>query len=311
MAKISSDKLPVIVLFSKKSSTRVFFKNFCHDLYFLLEVSNTETLLEKLQQLKIFALVIDEKVTSHLFELIEHIRKKNPKEAFPLFVISSELKKSYITKMSLAGVSDFLREPLTKEPLMASLEKWEKTKEYENKIGPLSKSLPSLASGKNVLKEKKLLLPSSALAKIKETLEAKSSLSLVFVETATLKKVKEEWGDEACSECEKKLKNYLSEFLRPQDLLLDVTFGKYAFLLPSTSFSASNLLMETLKESFQEKKFQIAKGKVKISLSIAIVTLKEDQLKSEETLSSLEKMLLTGEAYLEKAKTLGQRIVSS
>lgn len=311
MAKIASDKLPVLLLFSHRGSIRLFFKDFCKERYSLVEVEDQNELADKLIHTKLSVVVLDERATSTMFSLCQNIQKNRLLNETPLFLISNELKRSIIKKFTHAGVTDFIREPLDQEALLACLTQWEKSKLIENKIGPLAKKIqpPSLAI--TPLKQKKIALPNQALTKIKETLEAKSSLSLVLVEIPIMKKVKNEWGLEPFLDLEKIIKNELSQFLRPQDFLIEAGEGKYGFILPSTSHEVAQILSQTLQEALKNKKFQIKKGKVTISLSLAIVTLKADQLQSQTAYDSLEKMLLTGEAYLEKAKKIGGRIVSN
>ena len=62
MAKSSSDKVPVILLFTDTGSTRVFLKKIFKDDYFILEVDSPKEVLDKTKTTKLEVIIIDDKL---------------------------------------------------------------------------------------------------------------------------------------------------------------------------------------------------------------------------------------------------------
>jgi PleD family two-component response regulator len=311
MAKVASDKLPVIVLYSKSGSARVFLKKLFQENYFLIEVSSTKEALEKIATTKTFAVIFDEKTKIDLHQICKEIRKLPESEEITILIISNNLKKSFMKDLIKSGASDFIREPLEETQVLETLERAKKTKSLEKKITPIASSLSQsiLAGAQTSLCKTRISIHDSVIKQIIKTLEAKKHLCLILISLSHIDKVQERWGSEALNDLNIKVKERLIGFLRAQDLLFSISSSIYLILLPSTSKLAAEITAEEVEKDFQSNKFTTAKGSVRLPVSLSTFSLTDDELKTNKAYENLEKMLTKGEDYLEQTKKISSKIV--
>lgn len=318
MAKSASDRISVILLFTPIASTRVFFKKHFSEDFYVLEVDSPRETLEKLASTRVEVIVLDDKLSISLQDLLKNIRALPAMKQIPILVLSSNLKRSYMKELIMCGATEFLREPLDKATIEATIASAAQIQAVQDKVGPLAHSialqLPPL-TGKP-LSERKLAgsrvsVHDLALKEIRQALNSKQSISLLMIQVDHLDKVKARWGAPALTELLKKVEAALKILLRPQDVLTHPMQERFMIILPKTSETAAKILAENVEEGFIHTKFTTQKGTVKLPVSIGVVTLSNQDMHISDAYSHLEKMLKTGEAYLEKAKKIGKRIVSS
>ncbi|MBM3191444.1 MAG: diguanylate cyclase [Chlamydiae bacterium] len=313
MAKASSDKLPVILLLTHVNATRVLLKQTFNEEYFILEVDSPQEVLEKVASTKLEVIILDEKTPFALDELCKKIRLHPGAKELPILIISNNLKRSHLKELVTAGANDFLHEPLDQEAIHDRIESVIKKYSLQQKLSPLAKGLAQVASP---ISEKKLCssrvsVKDQALQEVRKALESKQAISLLMINIDQMPKVLTRWGETAAEELSEALELHLTQHSRPQDICLKVARDRFALVLPKTSHIAAKLMAESLEETFPYTKFTTHKGSVKLNVSIGVVSLAENDPSSQNAYDYLEKMLQTGEHYLEKAKTIGQRIVSS
>lgn len=313
MAKVSSDKVPVILLFTDIGSTRVFLKKTLHEDYYILEVDSPKELLDKVKTTKLEVIIIDDKLKIDLSFLLKQIRTLPNTKHLPILVITSNLKRSYMKELLTAGATEFLREPLEDTEVLVRIVTATQLQSVHQKLGPiaqsLSQQLPTLAGKK--LSGSRVSIHDQALKEINKAIQNKQSISLLMVDIDHLEKVKTRWGEPALLELLDSIEKHFNSLLRTQDVLINPTQDRYIVVLPKTSETAAKILAANIEDSFKISKFTTQKGTVRLPISIAVVTLSEKDMHLTDAYQYLEKMLSTGEANLEKAKKIGKRIVSS
>ena len=313
MAKISSDKLPVILLLTHVGATRVLLKKIFDEEYFILEVDYPKEALEKAKSTKLEVIILDDKTQFALDDLCKEIRLIPSLKNIPILIISNNLKRSYLKELVTAGANDFLHEPLDQEAIHDRIESVIQKHSMQQKLGPLALGISKQAA---TLSDKKLCssrvsVHDKALQEIRRALEAKQSISLLMINIDQMEKVQTRWGELAAEELLASIEEHLVKHARAQDICLRATQERFILILPKTSQTAANLLAETIEESFENTKFTTHKGSVRLTVSIGVVSLSETDNSTTDAYDYLQKMLKTGEQHLEKAKKIGQRIVSS
>ena len=308
-----SDKLPVAILFTQSGSTRVFFSKLFRDNFFLLEVDSEKELLEKLYSMQIVFTILEEKHIHNITSLLKKIKAEPSSKEMPVLVITNNLKRSHMQDLLTSGATDFIRTPFDQEIILQTIDAATKYKTIEKKLGPLAKTLSEnlLLSGSQTLQKGKISVHDKALKHILKALETKHAISLLMIDTHQLEAVIKRWGEEGAEELLHNIQTHLSSFLRPQDTLEQISKKRLVIILPSTSKEAATIFAENIQENLKDHKFTTSKGSVKLHLSIGVVSLTQAQLESKDAYENLETMLKTGESYLEKAKELGSKIVSS
>jgi diguanylate cyclase (GGDEF)-like protein len=318
MVKSVFDPIPIILLFTHSGSTRVFFKKTFREAFYILEVNSSSEVIEKLMSTKIEFVILDDKLAISLQELLKQIRVFPNLKQIPVLILSSNLKKSYMKELLTCGATEFLREPLDKETVLVTMNSATQLQAVQHKVSPLVQSiaqqLPSLA-GKNVggkkLASSRVSIHDLALKEINKAIQNKQSISLLMINADHLDKVEIRWGKPALEELLEKVEAALKALLRPQDILTHPNPERFIVILPKTSSNAAKILAENMKEGLEHMKFTTQKGTVKLPVVIGVVTLSEKDMHAEDGYTHLETMLNTGEAYLEKAKKIGKRIVSN
>jgi|GEM_PF-1055762 len=311
-----SDSISVILLFTPSPPVLTFFKAAFKDDHPLLEVEDAEDLLEKVRTIKIKAIILDDKLPIALQETLQKIRNIPTAEKIPILILSSNLKRSYMKELIACGATEFLREPLEKEHVLEALLNAERTQAIQHKVGPLAQSiaqtLPSLAGeAPSKLSKMRISMHDAVLKEIHQALHNKQAVSLLMIDIDHLEKVRIRWGEDPLQELLQKVEEALTRLLRPQDLLVHPSPERFIIVLPKTSETAAKILAENVEEGFANTKFTTQKGSVKLPISIGVVALSNKDMDPANAYAHLEKMLKTGEAYLEKAKKIGKRIVSN
>ncbi len=313
MSKSFLDKLPVILLYTESGSARVFFNHLLTDEYYLVEVESEKELLEKIQSMKIYAVIIDDSIKIQLPYLCKKIKEDPSAKSTPVLIISNNLKRSYLQELLSSGATDFLRTPLDEETVKLTLKNSVKHKSIEKKLGPLAQSLSQnlTLSSEKILCKTRIHLPNQAFKQIIDLLNGKHELSLLMIDIDVMDKVHQRWGDEGAQELLFEIEKFLKSQIREQDFLCEISKKRLVIILPSTTQSAANIFAENIQNSIKEHKFTTSKGSVKLKITIAVVSLTKEQILEKDAYLHLENLLTTGEAYLEKAKILGGRIVSN
>lgn len=313
MSQSYSDKLPVVLLYTESGSHRVFFSELFRHQYYLLEVDSEKELLDKLYSMKILVSILDEKCFKDIAATLRKIKAEPSTKEMPVLIITNNLKRSHMQDLLTAGATDFLRVPFDKDVILQTFESAAKFKKIEKKLGPLAKTLSEnlTLSGSATLQKGKVFLHDQALKCILKAFETKHEIALLMINIDQLDLVSKKWGDEGSKELFESIQSHLKSLLRSQDLLEEISKKRLVIILPSTSKTAATIFAENIHENFLHHKFITSKGTVKLQLSIGVVSLTQEQLESKDAYANLENMLKTGESYLEKAKGLGSKIVSS
>lgn len=313
MAKGSSDKIPVILLFTHMPSTRVFLKRAFGENYYLLEVDDTKEALEKLLSTKIIAMILDDKVREPLIPFLRKVREVAHLKELPILIISSNLKKSYMHEMMTAGATEFLREPLAQEEIDEKIIQAIQTQSIQKKIGPLAKSLsqnlPIIPTRK--LSQSRISPHDRILKLVTAAIDNKQVISLLIVGFDSIGKLKEKWDIEGVKEFNQVVEEHLKTLVRPQDEVINTSEDRFIIVLPKTSNTAAKILAEDIEANIKDMKFKLQKGTVRLPFSIGVVSLSEKDADKKEAYNYLEKMLKTGEEDLEKAKRIRSRIVDT
>jgi diguanylate cyclase (GGDEF)-like protein len=291
----------------------VLLKKIFNEEYFVLEVDYPKEVIEKVKSTKLEVIILDDKTQFALDELCKEIRLIPSSKNVPILIVSNNLKRSYLKQLVTAGANDFLHEPLDQEAIHDRIESVIKKYSMQQKLGPLalgiSKQPPHLNDKK--LCSSRVSIHDTALQEIRRALEAKQSISLLMINIDQITKVQQRWGALAAEELLTSIEAHLVKHARAQDVCLPATQERFILVLPKTSQTAAKLLAETIEESFKNRKFTTYKGAIRLTISIGVVSLSETDDPATDAYDYLQKMLKTGEQHLEKAKKIGQRIVSN
>ncbi|MCK4934563.1 MAG: response regulator [Simkaniaceae bacterium] len=273
---------PLLIIYSKSSFKKAFFEKVLQEDFEILSAESDEEFSQKLEQLKISLIILDEKtLESSPEEVCNTIQKKGVKNA-PILLITSKLKKIVIQKLLQTGITDFLREPLDEDEVNERIETAKRLQKTERKVAELRAAITEKTIATKDI-SKRFIFDERVLNTIQNATGDKNPLSLLLIE---LKNCKEETLFQTKLKC----------FIRKQDIFFELGSGKFLVILPKTSKTAALLIAENIEESASQ-----------FPLSIALVDLEEVQT---NIYFSAEHLLTLATNYLEEGKKRGTRIIT-
>lgn len=309
---IPSDKRLIALLIVNSPADRVFFKKTLSNEYFIIEARDGKEALEKIDSGRISVIIThDETEGMSCKNFCEKVRSHPSGKNIPLLVYTSRLKKSYVKELLTAGATDFLREPLDKIQVYKTISTAINAQRLKSKMSPLASTLTqSIPKSPSSLSSKTFSIRDLATRAIKKALDESQNLSLLLISVDHFPKILKRWGEEATKELFDEIHGHLSSVKRVQDTLFYVSKEKFLMILPKTSSRAAKLIAEDIKDSFSDKKFTTRKGSVKLTISLGLTSMDKKEHSHADAYKEFDALLKSGEEYLLKAKTIGDRIVS-
>jgi len=284
--------LPVILIISSDISKTSFFKRSYKGIYHLLERPDGKSSLELAKSTLLDLIILDTKfVDMPAFDLCRAIRKIANYLETPIFLITNNLKKTFIEEALQAGVSDFLNEPLDKQEIdqrfavsLRTLHRQRQISEVATKpmIPPPSQEAP---------------VRDKAFKEFVKTRKTSELLSILMIELDALDKMKPTVAEEAFFQ----LSFVLQHSLRKYDILIPQSPGKFIVMLPKTSKQAAHMIAEMIRSEVTRIVFETP-----LSASIGLVTLDHPDI---ETLQDFNRLLEKLSQAVTEAKKTGNRVV--
>jgi PleD family two-component response regulator len=129
-----------ILIVTKDLNTKYFFKNALVSKFNLIEKKEKNQAIEIAENTDLDVVIIDEKIENAI-DLCFQLKKRKRLFITPIILITSSLKKSYMTKAKNAGVFDFLYTPLNEGSLFYLLDKCFEEEKRLKKIKNISFNL--------------------------------------------------------------------------------------------------------------------------------------------------------------------------
>lgn len=190
-----------------------------------IDRSDIKSALELLRTTRVDLVILDGKVNEgHSFESAEKIRTAVLLDT-PIFLITSNIKKSFVQAALRAGITDFLHEPLDKNEIEQRIAVAFKNQDKPKKITQIARrSTPRMKSLMPLSKHK--FLSDQAIKEIAKARQSSTIISLLMIELDEIKKIPSSKSSIALSH----LKKILEQNLRKNDLLIPQAPGQFILL---------------------------------------------------------------------------------
>lgn len=287
--------LPVILIISSDISKTSFFKRCYKGICHLLERPDGKTGLELVKTTLLDLIILDDKIADMpAFDICRAIRKIANYLETPIFLVTNNLKKTFIDEALQSGVSDFLNEPLDKQEIDQRFAVSLRTLHRQRQISAVAvKPILAPPSEKEPIKDKAF----------KEFIKARKTsalLSLLMIELDALDQMKQTVAEEALSQ----LSSVLQHSLRRYDILIPQGSGKFMVLLPKTSKPAAQIIAETIR-------FEVARVvfETPLSASIGLTTLDHPDITTLKDFNRLLEKL--SQAVFDAKKTGNHSVITT
>lgn len=300
------DSLPLVILFSKDTAKFTFIQDVLKDLYILKHISDAEELMQWLAMSSVDILIVDYAfLKEKSFEITEQIKKAHKKNMPAMLLITNKLQKSFTIEALSAGISDFLREPLSAEEIVERIFASLKSRYVSKKIPFVTSNIQKgskQAKDAHLLKNRAVMTEKSLEQIVKITLN-KLPVGILFIEAkASFAK-----DDLLADEVEKITLQHIQQLLRPQDVLIPEGVGRYVVLLPKTSSRACQILAGDMKDILSKKTLCIAGKQLYLSISIGIECYTAQMQGEASSFDTLGKILEKVKKSLEKGPKKGNK----
>ncbi len=289
--------LPVVLIVSPNAAKISSLRQILKEDAIVVEQPTAKEGIEYAKNATLQAIIVDEKISDiPLVEFCSSIRHFYSSIETPILIITSVLQKNFLLQLKKAGATHFLREPLEKREVLNELALSFKVKEKNQNIKKLSSRLKDSPQSKPTLMAQRKILTSQAIQEIAKARKTADFLTLLLIELdPCLRK----------AEAAILLALSLQKNLRPQDLLIPQSPGKFVVILPKTSEKAAQFIAETLREEATQIPFSSP-----LSISIGLISLNKDTPPFGGPLQDFQHLLAYGSKAVTEAKKTGNKIIS-
>jgi|GEM_PF-1351381 len=308
-----SPALPNVILLCKDPAKVAFFRKHFKDLYYLIETEDCLSALDLIKITPVDLIFLDfYSLDDPLFNFCSHIRKTLGKKKVPIFLISQIIQKSFIEEALLAGVSDFIHEPLDVLELYERISVQLHSSQTNRKIRSITSKLkpPSPVARNTELFLGRTLIGDKALRTIIETKKKMHPLSLFMVQVDRFPQLEKEFGTKGIKELCENLEAFLRSHLRPHDFLLKEGPATYLILLPKTSQRAAKIIAEDMRKDLSETPLKTSGEDVLMTVSIGVVSFEKESSESGRSFEQFEFCLERVKNSLSQSQKGGNIIVT-
>jgi DNA-binding NarL/FixJ family response regulator len=303
---LHAESLPLVILFSKDLAKVAFIKKTLSDCYSILQTTDPEELVKWITSSAIDVIIIDEPLLEgNDFSLLERIMKIHIKPAPVTLLITNKLQKSFVLSAINAGISEFLREPLSKEEILERITLSLKSRCVSKKIPFVTSNIKkgSKQAKDSLLLQHRFIATEKSLTTLLTAAHTELPIAIAYIQISTSL-------PEMDRECDKAIKKHVEQLLRPQDILMGEGRGHYLLLLPKTSSRAADILTNDLQSELLKNSITIKGKQIFLKMTLSIECFTKESLEEESHLDKLHKILNKVKKSLEKAPKPGNKMSS-
>jgi PleD family two-component response regulator len=279
---------PGLMLITQSALQLNLIKTELEDEYLIRSADNAEEAFLMIRYLKPELIILDEKTPNfNDMTFCEECRAKGI--SCPILIITTNLKKSYTRQMLKAGASDFLREPFDAEELQTRIAIATQTNEVQEKVSALSQQITPPEQPASEFKNR-VIINEQMVNAVSSAQKSQDELSLLIAEL-----------DKKDPRYTHQFEQDLTRLLRPQDLLSEISEGKFVIILPKTSKHAAQLIAEEIQNGLKTASY-VAR--------IGVTELCDAESNGISPIQSLDLMLNLASHCLLEAQLQGNLIVS-
>lgn len=282
-----NDNTPTLLLISNSEIHGIFLRHKLFHKYHVHTLSPNSIKPSDLLKMEIDVIVIDDsQFSGEIFTFCSEIKKIRDLQFIPILIISGNLKKAYLEKLKKAGALNLLHEPLEEEELLLKLSDAKKYQEAHTKIDLVARYAKQMPPAEP-LHNRSIFNKTDALRIQKEIIE-KKSVTLIMIEFIPSD------NTEKIRKCETMLKTKL----RPKDLFIPLSGGKWILILSNISSKKGASFAKYLWSELSRIS----------SLSVFIGTVSQDP---EEGIlfPSLKEMIRVARQCLSQAKSGNKELI--
>lgn len=264
--------LPTLLVISDNPSVRYWLKKQLDSQFFLIESTTKARALETALNATLHCIILDSAFKPcDVLELATELRKTPSNLLTPILLITDQLKKSYRTKATGAGVTDFLFEPLDAEELAAKIENIQKTNDSRHKVLGLSSRIgaPIQAASSSFFKNK-IVLHDQPLQVLADAKNQGVPVKMLAIQIDRYKEIAARLDAGALADVVRNFTALVEESVGKKGTLCHSKDGQFILLIPDTNPPASQAIAENLRKLIQKQRFSTPKGILHLTASIAI-----------------------------------------
>ena len=131
---MQTSQLPILVILSNNPYVCHFYREKLEDEFFVMDFSSAESTLDCVKMLHTAAILVDKKFSEEILEICRKIQEEKRSKKAPIFLITNDIKQSFLQKATQAGVNNFLNLPLSIVEFREKFEFFEKNLTTNNKL---------------------------------------------------------------------------------------------------------------------------------------------------------------------------------
>lgn len=306
------NKLPLLLLVSKDPATVAFFEKTLKSNFSLMHVSELAEGFQTLKDLPIELLILGkDSFEQPLEKICKNVQKIAGTKNFPILLIASSMKKDAVIDSLIAGVTDFIHEPLDAlkihERITVCLHSRATTKKMKIVTGKIKTTSTSARNPKMFLE--KTVLRDQTLKAISTAKKGAVPLSVLMIHLDSFAKLQKTLSANDLKEIFQFLEKFLKGRLRKYDTFMIEGPGQYLILLPKTSESAARIIAEDLRKEISTATIKTFSKEILVTVSIGVVSFEKELSKSAKAFEQFDLCLERVKKSLINAPKKGNTIL--
>lgn len=267
---------PTILIVTNQVLTSVWFKKHLKASYHCILESSETSALERIKSTSVEVIIIDGRLQGiPIVSFLLQLKKTIGAHWIPILLISDNLKKAFRSRMTKAGVFDFLSDPLNDEEVHQALISCLKAKERQKKIGGISDLLKkNRKAGSEAAFTGKIFLDPKAMKLIANSKEKHKPLSFAFFKIDKFEELAKKHTPLKIEKILLYLSDIILQLSGASDILVPAKEGKFLLIMPDVNPEMAKERARQIQEKLKQKPYKDTSGLLPISISIALV--KED-----------------------------------
>ncbi|NNM43228.1 MAG: diguanylate cyclase [Chlamydiae bacterium] len=279
--------LPIMLVISSNSTIQNFFTVNFHTHFSIFQFDSPKEAFDSAKLLDVKFVMIDGK--EHESSL-SSIRKYFPSKNTRIFVISNEIRKSFLEKALQAGVDDFLQVPLLKEEIEEKMFLVPRKQTIQSKVEEIQR--------KSIEKGGKKQPSSPRLFTYPKEAPPEGSLRfpgcVLYIQVDNFEEITINEDPSSVEKFSDEISSFLSLQLRTFDKILLYSSEVFILFLGDTHEKEALLIAQNLQRGVAKQHFSAVKSGATVSMVVASIAEKP-----EKPLEEIKKILEKAKAALE------------